>query len=287
MVSVGFVLTHYHDAYLLPTVRTVERISSGLSAYRTVFVANHDDVHARLTALYGGGSETCEVLRHDNSDLEFGAYQAGIDRLLARMDADWIVIANDTCATHGNFAKVYRDKLVAELGRPRNHPAIVGRVHALSRSYQLAGYRTHRWMQTNLFAINRAALRALGDRIFRPETRALVTDSSEPSEFFSPSVDPVLRDHLGMWLFRTRPGHHWYASEPLQPENAARMARKARSILHEKHLSAALEACGAEFIDLNQLSFSQRLSRKIDDKAVRLRELAHTTAVAGLRLAKH
>ena len=287
MASVGFVLALYHEAYLLPTLRVVERIGSGLSPRQTVFVANHDDVHQIMAAMHGDRSETCEVLRHDNSDLEFGAYQAGINRLLARMDADWIVIANDTCATHGNFAKVYRDRLVAELGRPRDHPVIVGRIHALSRSYQLAGFRTNRWIQSNLFAINRAALRALGTRVFSPETGALITDSSELSEFFSPSVDPVLRDHLGMWLFRTRGGPHWYASEPLQPQNAAKMARKARSILHEKHLSAALDACGAEFVDFNQLRFSERVSKRIDDKLFHLASLPFTAAMAKVRFAKH
>ena len=266
MASVGFVLAHYYDAYLLPTLRTVERLDAALNPIRSVFVANHDAVHQSLMGIRGDRKDSCDVLRHDNSDQEFGAYQAGVDRLLDRVDTDWIVIANDTCGTHSNFARVYSDKLVATLAHPREHPVIVGRGHVLPRSYELAGLRTHRWIQTNLFAINRAALHALGMRIFRPETAALVTGSSKVSEFFSDEVDQVLRHHLEMWLFGMRPGPRWYGAEPLRPENAAKMARKARSILHEMHLSAALEASGAEFVDLNQLSFAERLSKRIDDR---------------------
>lgn len=92
------------------------------------------------------------------------------------------------------------------------------------------------------------------------------SSDSVGSAFFADSVDPVLRVHLEVWLFRTRQGPHSYGSEPLQPHNTAKMARKARSILYEKHPAAALDACGAEFFDLNELTMPQKIQRKIDDK---------------------
>lgn len=244
----------------------LDQIKSRVPTLHSVFVSNHDDARVGLTETLTTGHRNCEVIQHDNSGTEFGAYQAGVDRMLANFDPDWILIANDTFATHNNFGTVYRNKLIAELAQPRSSPAIIGQVVSLPRSYKLAGLRAHRWITTNLFAINRAALRALGGIIYRPELESLVVETADLSGFFLPAVDPVLRDHLEVWLFRTRPGWHWYASDSLQPANAARMARKARSILQEKNLAALLEESGAEFVDLKQLSVSHKILRKVDDK---------------------
>lgn len=75
-----------------------------------------------------------------------------------------------------------------------------------------------------------------------------------------------LREHLEAWLFRARPGWHWYASDPLSAANAMKMARKARSILQEKYLSAVLENVGAEFVNLKELSVRDKLLSKAECK---------------------
>ena len=56
--------------------------------------------------------------------------------------------------------------------------------------------RTHRWVTTNLFAINRAAIRALAGRIYRSELDALIVETSDMDKLFDSRVDPVLRDDL-------------------------------------------------------------------------------------------
>ena len=271
MTSVGFVVAHYSESFVLPTLRMLDRIGLSEEPHHTIFVANHDTAHSRLAETLGTRDRgSWELMRHDNSGMEFGAYQAGIDALVKRMDADWIVVGNDTFATHNNFSRVYRETLSQAMERVPAFPTIIGRTHALSRSYQVNGLRTHRWVQTSLFAINRAALEALGGRIYRPELESLVSDSTDQSTFFSPDVDPVLRDHLETWLFRAHAGPHWYASEPLQSKNVSKMARKARSILQEKYVAAILDSVGADFVNLNDLTVTKKIQRKIDDMVFEL-----------------
>ncbi|MBC8054961.1 MAG: hypothetical protein H7Y61_00100 [Rhizobiales bacterium] len=248
------------------TLQALGLIERAAPALHSVFVANHKAAADALEVAHARPGGSSEVLRHDNSGMEFGAYQAGLDRLLGACDPDWVLFANDTFATHHSFGAVHRTKLAADLNRSFEHPAIIGQVVSWPRSFQLDGLRTHRWMTTNLFALNRAALRALDRRVYWPGIESLVTETSEMKNFFAPNVDRVLREHLEAWLFRARPGWHWYASDPLQPANAAKMARKARSILQEKYLAALLESLGAEFVNLNELSVSRKVLREAERK---------------------
>ena len=248
------------------TVCSIDRIKHRIPAQKTVYVANHETAWSALHALTTKPAASVEAIRHDNSGMEFGAYQAGADRLLRDLDPEWVLFANDTFATHHPFGKVHRNKLVLELSRTLDFPAVIGQVVSLPRSYQIDGLRTHRWMTTNLFALNRAALHALDGKLRWPELDALVIETCEVSKFFAPSLDLLLREHLEAWLFRAHQGWHWYASAPLEKPNVLKMAHKARSILQEKYLAALLESMGTEFIDLNDLSVSQKMLRELERK---------------------
>ena len=261
--SVAVVCVHYDAAKLAPTLRALERIGRAVTVQQRVFVANHENAYLALQAS-PAAREGGVVLRHDNSGMEFGASQAGLERLLATHDPDWVLFANDTFATHHSFGTVYRRKLAAELGRHHSVAAIIGQVVALPRSFRVEGLRTHRWVTTNLFALNRAALRALGGRVYSTALDARVVETDAMADFFAPQIDPVLREHLEVWLFRAHPGWHWYDSDPLTAANAAKMARKARSILQEKFLSAALEDAAAEFVNLAELSVRDKLLREAE-----------------------
>lgn len=271
--TLGIVCVHYDPKKLASTVLALDRIRrcAPAPALHSIFVANHETVGVALNALGVNLGESSEVLRHNNAGMEFGAYQAGLDRLLGASNPDWVLFANDTFATHHSFGAVHRNKLVAELGRSFDFPAIIGQVVSLPRSYRMEGLRTHRWITTNLFALNRAALRALDGRVYRAELESLVTETSHMEKFFAPELDLVLREHLEAWLFRARPGWHWYDSAPLQRANAEKMARKARSILQEKYLAALLEDLGAEFVNLNELSVLQKLRREVERKLFSLK----------------
>ena len=266
--KLGIVCVHYDPKNVPQTLRSLDRIRQSVVARRTVLVANHEAAWIALNEWEARRGERSELVRHDNSGMEFGAYQAGMDRLLDENEnePEWVLFVNDTFATHQSFGSVYRQKLAADLERRFDYPAIIGRVVSLPRSYQMDAMRTHRWVTTNLFAINRAAIRALGGRIYRSELDALIVETSDMDKFFDSRVDPVLRDHLEAWLFQARPGWHWYASDPLQPANAAKMAHKARSIIQEKYIGALMEDRAAEFVNLDELSVPRKLAREMERK---------------------
>jgi hypothetical protein len=129
----------------------------------------------------------------------------------------------------------------------------------------------HRWITTNAFAVNRGALRALMRRLRCAEPDELVPGSTPAKAFFSAQLDPVLREHLSNWLFVPGGPLSWYRAAPLDEQNAAALARKARSILQEKYLSARLEAAGTIFVDIKQMSASEKLLQRVDAAVFALR----------------
>ena len=277
MSTVGIVSVHFHPHYVAPTLTLLDRVKAGMKLLRSVHVANQESVGLALDAAIAGPD--AEVVRHDNSGMEFGGYQAGLERLQATCDPDWVLVVNDTFATHDNFATPYRERLRGELSWTREHPAIVGQLESIARSYLLAGLRSHRWIRSSVYALNRAAITALGGRIYVPEFDAAVVETDDRARFFTPVVDPVLADHLHAWLFRSREAHvHWYGAEPLTAANMGRMARKARSILQEKYLSARLEDRGAEFADVRDIGVAGRARRTLEDKWFDARRRAVPTA---------
>lgn len=264
MPTVGVVCSHYYTKYLYRTLHALKGIFSEAAPVYSVCVANSRDCEASLIEHARHVLVPFEIVSHDNKGLEFGAYQVGVDRLLAKTNPDWILIANDTFATHSHFTPTERGKLRSEMLQLREFATIIGQVETLPRSFQLEGRRTHRWVTTNLFVINQSALKALDGRIYRPEIESLVAETSDRANFFSAGLDPILHQHLDGWLFNEHPGSGWYAASPLTEANATRMAHKARSILQEKGLAAQLEAHGAEFADLKQLSVPQKVRRAIE-----------------------
>lgn len=282
MPSVGFVCAHYYPEFVLPTLKVLDTLRSGTRAANGILVANSDNAGTALRQAVIAEAGSWELIAHDNSGLEFGAYQAGVDRLLATCDPDWILIANDTCNTHSLFSTSCQRHMQRELALRHDFPAAIGTVSSIRRSFALDGMRMHRWIKTNIFAINRLAWQACGRRLYRPELDALVCVTGTMSQFFSPAIDPVMRAHLETWLFRAQPGLHWYAAEPLSDRNAEKMARKARSILQEKYLSALLEASGTEFIDLKDMGRRDRLLQALEIGLTRVRK-THAAGTTRIR----
>jgi hypothetical protein len=227
-------------------------------------VLNGTGVSPELARI-GAASMTAEIVQHDNSGAEFGGYQAGVERLKEAGMPPWVVLANDTFSTHDHFGTIERRRLVDQLATDKDHPTIVGRVESLPRSFELAGHRSHRWITTNIFAVNSAALRALHHRIYDGALEALVAETADARAFFAPDISPILRSHVASWLFGNE-NHYptWYAASPLTAQNAVKMARKARAILQEMHLSASLEASGAEFVDLKTMTTHEKVVSKLE-----------------------
>jgi hypothetical protein len=268
------VSVHYYPEYLEESLRHLREMCERLKPERCVLVANNPTVLPALQEAARRSSYGESVLLHDNSGLEFGAYQAGVDRLLAAGEPDWTVILNDTFAIHQCFSRPMRRHLVHAVTTiaDRDTPSVVGQVESLPRSFDLLGIRMHRWITTNAFAVNRGALRALKRRLRCAEPDDLVVGLTPAEAFFSTRLDPVLGKYLSRWLFVPAGALSWYGAAPLDERNAPALARKARSILQEKYLSARLEAAGAIFIDIKAaMTRSDKLLQRIDATVFKLR----------------
>jgi hypothetical protein len=269
----AIVSVHYYPEYVGESLRHVGEMCERLRPERCVLVANNPTVLPALQEAARRSAYASSVLLHDNSGLEFGAYQAGVERLLTAGEPDWTVILNDTFAIHQCFSRPMRRHLLHAVTTidDQETPIVVGQVESLPRSFDLLGLRMHRWITTNAFAVNRGALRALMHRLRCAEADELVPGSTPPKAFFSVRLDPVLREHLSSWLFVPAGPLSWYRAAPLDEQNAAALARKARSILQEKYLSARLEAAGTIFVDIKQMSGSEKLRQRVDAAVFALR----------------
>jgi hypothetical protein len=205
-------------------------------------------------------------IEHDNVGHEFGAYQRGlraIEPLLAARDV--VLFLNDTFCTHHVFSPILERNFVSVAAAAEHvaHPLVAGPVDTCARSFVLRGMRLHRWVSTWAFALNVRALEGLGFELYTPELASDIAGGDEPSRFFAPRVEDTLRDHLSVWLFDRGANVAWYGAEPLNPDNAARMAEKARSILQEKYLSARLDALSAEFRDVRPYGWKQTVPHRL------------------------
>jgi hypothetical protein len=263
---VGVVSAHYYRSYLGPSLRAAAGLAQAAGAEAFVAVTNHPALIDELPCAFARlGLPRVEHVVHDNTGYEFGAYQAGLDRL-APLDLDWVLILNDTYALHRAFTSVHRRHLLEVLARPADDSASLaaGEVETYGRSFAILGARTHRWLSTSVFALNRVALRALGGRVYRPELDALVPGGPDVDRFFAPALDGALARHVAAWLLVPRGPDTWYGAAVPDAANAARLAAKARSILQEKHLSALLEEASTWFFDLRGSGPRDRVQRRLE-----------------------
>jgi hypothetical protein len=265
MTRIAIVSVYYYSEYLRQSVSAVSRLAARTGADAVIAVANRGELLPRLEALSSGiPARSIKCLAHDNTGLEFGAYQAGLDSI-RDADPEWVVFVNDTFSVHNCFYSVYRKRLLSALSVPADHSLLVaGEVVSMPRSYTTGDVRSNRWLTTSIFAVNRAALRALNYRVYHPEMDELIRASSDRRQFFSEALDDALVAHLTGWLFGVPGQGAWYGAGPLTDENASRLAGKARSILQEKHLSALLDDAGAWFFDLNPYGVREKISRRLE-----------------------
>jgi hypothetical protein len=265
MTRIAIVSIHWYGEYLRDSTAAVARLAARTGAETVVAVANRDDLLPSLEALASRfPARSIKSLQHDNTGLEFGAYQVGLD-CIRDADPEWVVFANDTFAVHNCFYSVYQNHLVSALATPADDAlCAAGEVVSLGKSYNIGGVRSNRWLTTSIFAINRAALRALNHRVYHPEINELIRASPDPDVFFSEGLDSTLAAHLGGWLFGVPGQGAWYGAGPLTQESAPRLARKARSILQEKYLAALLDDAGTWFLDLNPYGVREKIARRVE-----------------------
>lgn len=271
MLRIGVVAVHYYPDYVPRALAAVDSIVTASDAACCIVVSNNPKILPRLQQLSAGRPHIKGVLQHDNSGLEFGAYQAGVEYLVRVHEVDWIVVVNDTFAVHDCFVSAYRNNLIAAMRVDDGTPSVVGKVEFHPRSYSLEGIRIYRWMTSSVFALNRAALTAIDCHLYSPALDRLVRDATSMECFFAPDLDPIIRHRLSTWLFGLGALPHWYGAAPLSELSAPRLARKARCILQEQYLFGRLDAASVAFIDIRKLTRIQKASRLLEQFLFRYR----------------
>lgn len=183
---------------------------------------------------------------HDNSGMEFGGYQAGLDRVAAHGPDD-VLIMNDTLGSHDHWGRNKLRCFARVVANHRQNGVVAGHVQCGEQSIVLKDRHASHWIRSNLFFIDRVALEAVDGRLYYPEIDELVSDDPGSGTFFDPSLDPVAVAFLEWWLFSGDPDA-WYGSRPLTDENWRFMALKARSILQERYVSMLLADAKVSFL---------------------------------------
>lgn len=209
-------------------------------------------------------------LEDDGRRWEFGAWQAGVERLGA--DAAVWLLLNDTAGVNDPWPQAERarlrqqaDQLTAEWAdrNASRAPLLAGALKPAPAGCALEGQALPAWVQTQAFVISAAALQALDGRLF---DRALFEAPQVAGGRirWPDGVSPALAAHIGGWL--TRPGkdgwrHH--SGRAAVPD--ALLRDKAGAILLEKRLAARVLAAGGQLVDCSRAPSGpwQRLQRRV------------------------
>jgi hypothetical protein len=260
----------YYPAYLAHLGSIIKRISAmrPLDLLSVVINGTNISPHDAENHFYGLARKRI-IHQHDNSGLEFGAYQAGLGLLKSSYDSDFdLIILNDTVGIHFPLNKEFLSAFVRTLTIEPSPCRAVGIIDTVSRAISIDRLSTSRWLRSNLMGFDAEAISRIGYLIYVPEIDEYVTATADAQSFFSSSVSCSLQDHISRWLFATS-GHRWYGAAPLSPDNAAKLAAKARSILQEKYLSMRLEQVFAAFL-YPSLNAREQRSARLKSRLARL-----------------
>lgn len=266
----------YAERRLDQAMRYARFLATHTAPARCVFVINGDQVTESAVRARWQVALPAEILFHDNTGAEFGGYQAGFRHLGSALP-DRLIVMNDTLGSHDLMTEAMLAGFVRRLGFELER-FVVGKVDIAHRRLALDGLWATRWVRSHLMGFDRAALEAIGGRLYYPHLDRLIRPVGAEESFFDPGVGEHLRDLIRRFLFMSGPWS-WYGAQPLSEANAAAMAIKARAILQEKYLSMKLEEVEAAFWD-PALSLGDeirhRRSQAIAFVARRFRSLAQT-----------
>jgi len=275
--SVALVSVHYYPDYQGRNARQIARLKKRITVSRHVGVLNGS---RDLTRDHPSDSGA-EWVTHDNDGMEFGAYQRGLDTLLASSSPDWVIFLNDTIGTHDFLHEVGLRKLALQIDhRPLDVPVITGYLGVFEQSVELHGFRGCRCVRSHFFAMNRAALSALKDLLRLRTTDALVAGGEVEDTFFSPDMSQSARCRLTTHLLRPEAQFRWYRAARLTADNCDSFAKKARSLLNEFSITFRLDQAGAFVLDLQPLGLRENVYAGIETQSFFL------TTPGTLRVAK-
>ncbi len=237
----SLVLVLYESQRIDTVLQIMARLHKQVGFASTVVVRNSPRIdqtalESRLRAWPG----SIEIRDHDNTGMEFGAYQAGWAQL-STASRQGVLYVNDTIGTNQYISRFYRARLAGLLTTAPTASAFAcGHVILHPHRLAIGDLESASFIRSNLFFLNQQAMQALDEQIYRPDIDQLVRVTTDENSFFAPEVGAGLARHLRNWLFNTHHTSGWYKAQALNESNAGFMASKARSILQEKLLSLRL-----------------------------------------------
>ncbi len=246
-MQTALIVLLYAPRRMARTVRIARRLALHTKLRRIFVVINGSRISTKDACRAFAFHSGLDIVEHDNSGQEFGGYQAAINRM-ASDPPERLIVMNDTVGSHCALSSAYMAAFLRQLSRPMDG-FILGATDWSPRVLKLRGLHSPRWIRTHFFAIDRSAMKILGNRLYQPELDELINTSPDLGIFFGEEVSGALRSHIQHWLFSPS-GTNWYKAAPLDQENCSTMAAKARSIIQEKYLAMKLEAADVPIIEV-------------------------------------
>ncbi|MDB5788163.1 MAG: hypothetical protein JWQ50_8078 [Caballeronia mineralivorans] len=253
----------YYPAYL-KKIAQITRVFAAWQEMRSlrVVVNNPAISESHAESVFSNVASHVKIIRHDNEGLEFGAYQRGLNDLRMSVPGSLACLfANDTLGTHQPVDKFFLRNLHRAARTHMGTKFIAGRIDSAVRQVEVNHLLGTRWVRSNLFVMDDAALASIDHVIYAPELNAYINDSPDEDFFFGPGVARSLRRHISGWLLSTDPPT-WYKAEPLSVKNHAKMANKARSILQELFFSMRLANSSTGFVQPSPLTIMEKIAVK-------------------------
>lgn len=235
----------FYEQAVEHVLQLVARLRTQLSVSEIVLIYNRRNLNSSVIAL---NDSSIRLVPYAGSDWEFGAYQLGLSEAAWR-GGRGVIFLNDTAGRNYPFSRSDRCRFVAacQAASAGSEPAVVGKIESTGCTYKLMGRDFNRWVRSNLFYLNAAALEALGGTLFdsaifhAPRWHGECLDVGVP-------MSKELEDYLRCWLSPEAGGAGWLAHTQQTGIDAGILRGKLGSILLEKHLAARLLASGAKLV---------------------------------------
>ncbi|RYZ65689.1 MAG: hypothetical protein EOP08_06455, partial [Proteobacteria bacterium] len=203
----SLVVLLYAEKRLDQALSMARFLATQASPRRCVFVINGSEIRESLVRSRWPAALPAEIIHHDNTGAEFGGYQLGLECLGGELP-DRLIVMNDTVGSHDVTSHLVLNAFLRRLKLDLNR-FVVGQTYESQRRMSIHDLWASRWIRTHFFGLDRAALTAIGSRIYHPHIDALITASPDVETFFGPAVRGGLRDLLVDFLFNPGPWS-WY-----------------------------------------------------------------------------
>jgi hypothetical protein len=239
----------FYPEYLDNLRDVIKKIADITEIHSLALVLNNSNIS--LNERTTNFQDLCQFfycVRHDNTGLEFGGYQAGLDLLRRNILSNFnLIILNDARAVHYTLFKEDIRAFLRKLFEDRPN-RVVGHVESTNPEIRIDDFKSSKWVRSNLIGFDHHALAAIDHKIYLPYLNGYIVDAPRVEVFFSEHLGFETKSKISRWLFETK-AHAWYGAAALTQDNCSAFALKARSILQEYHLSMRLDRNNVTFLD--------------------------------------